>query len=62
MTLQAHERLQRQHDLIQQYFKTTTEPYDDLEWNGEDLYVCLSGKTIETYSFADLTDMIPNFS
>ena len=61
MKLQEHERLQWQHDLIQQYFKTTAEPYDDLEWDGKNLSVCLSGKTIETYTYSDLANLVHNF-
>ncbi len=61
MKLQEHERLQRQYDLIQQYFKTTTEPYDNLEWDGKNLYACLSGKMIETYTYSDLANLVHNF-
>lgn len=61
MKLQEHKSLQWQHDLIQQYFKTTTEPYDDLEWDWKNLYVCLSGKTIETYTYSDLSNLVHNF-
>ncbi len=49
---------QRQYDLIQRYFKTTTEPYDTLEWDGEVLHVCLDGNTIETYTHAELASII----
>ncbi len=54
-------RLQRQYDLIRQYFKTTAEPYDDLEWDGEILRVCLDGKVIEAYTRTELADIICNF-
>lgn len=54
-------KLQRQYDLIYRYFKTTTKPYNDLDWDGNNLYVCLDGKITETYAYADLVEIIPNF-
>lgn len=50
--------LQRQYDLIYSFFKTTTEPFDALEWNGEILEVWLKYKLIEIYSFQDLKEFI----
>ena len=55
------EKLQRQSNLINRYFKTTTEPYDELEWDGKTLQVWLGDETIETYTHTDLTDIIHNF-
>lgn len=50
--------IQRQYDLIYSYFKTTTEPFDNLEWNGKVLKVWLKDKMIETYSFQNLKELI----
>jgi hypothetical protein len=33
--------LQAQYDAIHSYFKTTTEPYDEIDWDGE---VCSNEK------------------
>lgn len=53
--------LQSQYDLLYRYFKTTTEPYDSLEWDGNVLCVCLAGETIETYTVTELTELVPDF-
>ncbi len=50
--------LQHQTDLIYAFFKTTTEPFDDLEWDGKILVVWLNEKIIERYSFRDLKEVI----
>lgn len=55
-------KLDRQDNLIHRYFRTTTDWYDDLEWDGKVLYVCLEGATIETYTYADLVEIIPDFN
>ncbi|MDA8014698.1 MAG: hypothetical protein MPK09_03670 [Gammaproteobacteria bacterium] len=55
-------QLQRQIDAIFRFFKTTTEPYDDLDWNGVDLLVFLNDRVIEKYAYADLAEIIPGFS
>jgi len=43
--------LQKQYDLIRSYFKTTTESFDELDWDGEVLLVLLNDKIIEEYSY-----------
>lgn len=53
--------LQRQYDLIWFYFRTTTEPYDELDWDGEVLLVLLNNKIIEKYSYEDLKEIIEGF-
>lgn len=53
--------LQRQYNLIYSYFKTTTEPYDELIWDGVMLMVFLNDIKIEEYSYLDLKIMIDNF-
>lgn len=55
------EKLQSQYDLIYCYFKTTTEPYDELDWDGEELNVIKEGDTIEIYTLNDLNKIIPKF-
>ena len=54
-------KLQEQWESIHRFFKTTTEYYDDLEWNGEVLYVVANDEVIETYTLADLKEIIPDF-
>jgi hypothetical protein len=53
--------MQYQYDLIYSFFKTTTEPFDELEWNGKLLFVIFDGKVIEKYSYADLRKIIKKF-
>ena len=53
--------LKMQYDTIYSFFKTTTEPFDSLEWDGEILQVILNGVTIEKYSYTDLLEIIPQF-
>ncbi len=54
-------KIQKQYDLIYSYFKTTTEPYDYLEWNGKNLAVMMNGEVIETYASDDLSKIIDGF-
>ena len=53
--------LDTQYNLIYRFFKTTTEPYDDLEWDGSTLEVLLNDVVIERYSYDDLCDIIDGF-
>lgn len=53
--------LQRQYDAIYRYFKTTAEPYDELEWDGKTLQIWLDDKIIETYAREDLVEFITGF-
>ena len=48
------ENLQNQYDKIYSYFKTTTEPFDFLEWDGKILKVWLNDNLIEKYYLKDL--------
>ena len=50
--------MQHQYDLIYSFFKTTTEPFDDLEWDGKILNVWLNEKIIERYNYKDLKELI----
>jgi hypothetical protein len=51
--------LQRDYDLIHRWFKTTTEPYDKLDWDGTTLHVLLRDKVVEQYTYSDLKRFIP---
>jgi hypothetical protein len=51
-------KLQKDYDLIYSFFKTTTEPFDDLEWDGKTLNVWLNEKIIERYTYKDLIELI----
>lgn len=46
--------LQFQDDKIYSYFRTTTEPFDFLEWDGEILQVWSEGTVVEKYLLEDL--------
>ncbi len=50
---------QHQYDLIYSFFKTTTEPFDSLEWDGYIIEVWLGEEIIEKYSYEDLKSLIP---
>lgn len=56
--LQAMNKLQYNYDLIHAFFKTTNEPYDDLEWDGYELLLILKNKIIERYFLPDLKSII----
>jgi len=49
--------LQPQYDQIYSYFKTITEPFDSLEWDGKILLVLLADKIIEVYKYKDLKEL-----
>jgi len=46
--------LQEEYDKIYSFFKKTTEPYDNLEWDGNELNVILNNVVIETFSRENL--------
>lgn len=52
--------LQSQDDKIYSYFKTTTESFDFLEWDGKILQVWNKEIIIERYSLKDLKSLIFN--
>ena len=52
--------LQAQNDKIYSYFKTTTESFDSLEWDGHTLNIVENYKTIEVYKYGDLKSLITN--
>ncbi len=50
--------IQEQYDLIRSYFKTTTEPFDELDWDGDILLVLLDGKITEKHIYNELKEII----
>lgn len=53
-----YKKLQSQYDKIYSYFRTTTEPFDYLEWDGKVLEVVNKDITIEKYLLKDLKKLI----
>lgn len=51
-------KLQSQYDKIYSYFKSTTEPFDSLEWDGRVLSVIFEDIMIEKYSIDSLKRII----
>jgi len=50
--------LQSQYDKIYSYFRTTTEPFDFLEWDGKILNVWNNYDIIEIYKYQDMQRII----
>ena len=50
--------MQEQYDLIYSFFKTTTEPFDFLDWDGKVLRVWLDEEVVEVYEFEELQELI----
>ena len=50
------EKLQTEYNKIHRFFKTTTEFYDDLDWDGKILNVWLNDEIIETYTKKNLIE------
>ena len=44
------DEVQEEYDKIRSWLKTTTEPFDYIEWDGEELKVWLDSEVIEKYS------------
>lgn len=53
--------IQAQSDLINEYFKTTTEPFNTIEWDGNELLVILHDLIVERYDINDLRILIKGF-
>ena len=49
--------LQEEYDKIYSFFKQTTDPFDELDWDGKELNVLLDNEIIETYSKDDIKDL-----
>jgi spermidine/putrescine-binding protein len=43
-------KIQEEYDKIYRFFKTTTEPFDKIDWDGKELKILLNNEIIETYS------------
>lgn len=52
--MKLHLLLQTQYDKIYEYFKTTTEPFDFLEWDGKILNVWNNNHIVEIYKYKEL--------
>ncbi len=52
--------LQMQYDKIYSYFRTTTESFDSIEWDGKVLEVWDKNKVVEIYKYKDLKSLIKN--
>lgn len=53
-----HQTLQFQYDRIYSYFKTTTEPFDFLDWDGKILQVWNDDAMVEEYCLENLNFML----
>lgn len=53
-----YNKLQSEYDKTYSYFKTTTEPFDYLEYEGDDLQVWNGNVVVERYSKKDLKSLI----
>jgi len=49
--------IQKEYDIIYSFFKHTTEPFDILEWDGNEVNILLDDELIETYSKKDIWEM-----
>ena len=56
-----NENMQNKLDLIQSWIKTTTEQFDDWEWDGKYLTIWFKDIIIEKYSRKDLKEAILGF-
>lgn len=52
--------LDNQINLIERFLHLTSEPYEDWDWDGQEL-VIFSGKNVEKYSLKDLKEIIKGF-
>ena len=53
--------LQNQYDKIYSFFKTTTEPFDFLDWDGAILCVWYNNSIVEIYKHSELKKIILGF-
>lgn len=51
---------QRKLDLIQYWLADTTEPFDDWDYNGDELVIILNEEVIERYNNLDVEKFILN--
>lgn len=52
---------QRELDIIQSWLSDTTEPFDEWDFNGEELLILLNGNIIERYTKKEMANFIKGF-
>lgn len=52
---------QRKLDLVQKWLAETTEPFDDWDYDGEELIILFEGKIIERYTNVEMINFIKDF-
>lgn len=55
-------KLQNQLDKISRFLHTTSEPFDNWFWDGNNLEILLNAEAIERYGIEDLSVFISDFS
>jgi len=53
--------LQAQYDAIHAFLKTTTEPFDSMDWDGTVLTLWYGDRIAEMYTLEDFKLIIPHF-
>jgi len=53
--------IQTPSDSISRFLHYTTEPFDDWDWDGEELIIILKNEIIERYTYNDLKEFIQDF-
>ncbi len=53
--------IQTQSDKISRFLYYTTEPYDDWDWDGDELVIILNNEIIERYNYNDIKEVIIDF-
>lgn len=48
-------------DLVQSWLSDTTEPFDDWDYDGDDLAIILNSEIVEKYSREDIITFIKDF-
>ncbi|MBN2571837.1 MAG: hypothetical protein JXA68_06885 [Ignavibacteriales bacterium] len=52
---------QRELDIIQYWLSDTAEPFDDWDYNGEELVLLLKGNIIERYTKEEMANFMKGF-
>lgn len=50
--------IQQQFCLIERFLHTTTEPFDDWDWDGSELVIFMEKQPIERYFYNDLKEIL----
>jgi len=56
-TYMNHNKLQNQYNKIYSFFKTTSEAFDYIDWDGKTLFVWNNCQIIEKYSLEELKEI-----